>query len=192
MQNNINSVSFQAKLKPITKIKNKQAFTEARNIFTEATKNYPNDSIYITENAVGETVIRLSNNTGNGLYSKREIGIRNIDEQINEMGSDKFAKKLVNMFKALKLQENVTGKLTDIKTNLLRLENMMEFNKRAANYFKLEGKDIMANRYNVLANNNKGKISKLESEQQKFAEEYNNIINDLSKQYKEIIQLQIR
>ena len=191
MQNNINNVSFQANLKPLTKIKNKSAFVEAKNIFTDATKNYPNDSIFITKNTLGETIINLSSNT-NSLYSHKDIGTKSIDKQIDEMGADKFAEKLVKMFKALKLQEEVSVKLTDIKNELVRLTRIMELNKNAANNWESEGKHFIANRYTVLAKNNKGKIDQLKSEQQKFANEYNKKIEDLSQQYKEIIQLKIR
>ena len=68
----------------------------------------------------------------------------------------------------------------------------MEINKNAAHNWKLEGKDSIANRYNVLAQNNKGRINQLKSIQQQFKDEYNKKIEDLSKQYKEIIQLKIK
>ena len=192
MQNNINDVSFQANLKPLTKIKNKEAFTEARNIFKEATKNYPNDSIYITKNTFGETIINLSDETGNSIYSQKNIGTKNIDKQIEEMGADKFAEKLINMFNALKLQEEASLKIADIKSKLVRLTKIMQININAAHNWKLEGKDGIAKRYDVKEKNNKGKINQLKSEQQMFKDEYNKKIEDLSKQYKEIIQLKIR
>ena len=189
MQNNI---SFQANLKPLTKIQNKKAFTEAKNLFTDATKNFPNDSVYITRNTLGETIINLSNNTTNSLYSNKEIGTKNIDKQIEEMGADKFAEKLINMFKALKLQEVTAVKIADIKSELIRLTKIMKINKNAAYNWKLEGKESIANRYDVLAKHNNGKINQLISEQQQFKDEYNKKIEDLSKEYKEIIQLKIK
>ena len=192
MQNNINNVSFQANLKPLTKIQNKIAFTKAKELFTNATKNYPNDSVYINRNTLGETIINLSNDRTNSLYSWKEIGTKNIDKQIEEMGADKFAEKLIKMFKALKLQEKASAKIASMNSELIRLTKVMEINKNAAHNWKLEGKDSIANRYNVLVQNNKGRINQIKSAQQEYKNEYNQKIEDLSKQYKEIIQLKIK
>ena len=192
MQNTINNVSFQANLKPLTKIKNKSAFVEAKDIFRDATRNYPNDNIYITRNTVGETIINLHKDMSNNFYSNKNIGTKNIDTQINEMGVNKFAEKLVKMFKALKLYELTTLKLTDLKAEMYRLSNIMLINKNAARSWYSEGRHTIADRYNILAKNNQGKIDKLKSEEQKLKDEFNKRIEDLSNQYKELIQLKIK
>ncbi len=189
MQNTINNVSFQANLKPLTKIKNKSAFVEAKNIFTDATKNYPNDSLYITRNSLGETVIYLSDSLSN--YANKNLGTKNIDKQIDEMGVDKFAEKLIKIFKALKMHEETSGKLTTLRSKIFRLTKLMELNNHAAYNWASEGKNSIANRYTVLARNNQGKIDQLKSEEQKIANEFNGNIEDLSKQYNELIQLKI-
>ena len=185
MQNNINNVSFNANLKILTKIDNKSAVADAKNIFKNATKDYPNDSLYISTNQLGETVVSLCNDT------KKDIGTKNIDKQISEMGVNEFAEKLIKMFSSLKLHEETFAKLTNIKKEVSRLTKAKEFNTNAARNWNDEGKHFIANRYNVLAKNNEALIARLETEKQTLKSNYNKKIEDLSKQYKEMIQLKI-
>lgn len=189
MQNNINNLTFKANIKPLVKIKNKSAFVEAKKIFTKATKEYPNDNIYITKNSVGETSLNLCNYIDNKFYPNHNICTRNFDKQINDMSADQFADKLIKIFKALKLQEEATIKLNTIKDEINRLNKILKFNKNTAKSLESDGKLFIANRYNVLAENNQGKIEQLKSEENKYKMEYNKKIEDLSNEYKEIIQL---
>ena len=192
MQNNINNVSFHANLKPLTKINKKTEFIEAKKIFTEATKDYPDDNIYITRNTLGETVINLYNDTTNNFYTNKDICTKSIDKQIDELGKDKFAQKLINIFEALKLQQAITEKLSNIKKEVFRLTKTMEVNINAARNWESEGKNVIANRHKILSKNNEAKINQFKTEEKTLSDEYNKKIDELGKEFKEITRLKIR
>ena len=191
MQNNINNLSFKATITPLTKIKNKNAFVEAKKIFQEATKDFPNENMYISKNLVGETSMYLSDHANGKIFRTEEICINNIDKQIEELGINDFANKLINTFKALKLQDGMLKEISALSNEMVKLKNIMKININAAHNCSAEGKDLIAHRYQVLAENNKGKIKQLSVQQKALTDKYNRKIDEFCKQYKEFIQLKV-
>lgn len=191
MNNTIDNLSFKATLTPLIKIKNRHAFVEAKNLFKDATKEYPHDILCITENKLGESSIHLSKHPGGTLFSAEEVCTRNLDKEIETIGINKFANKLVSTFKALKLQAETQNKINDINVELVRLKSLQKLNKNIAKNWKEEGKDVIANRYETLAKFNKNRIAKLNEQKTQIIDKYNKRIDGLSKKVKEIIQLKI-
>ena len=183
MDNSINNVSFRANLKPLTKIENKKAFIEVRQLFKEGTKQYPKDNFIISEESA---YINSPDNISEELF------IDNINILLNSMSPKELANKLINNFNALKFNQQEVDAITLIKAGIKRAKSLLRTNISIATACQKNGNVTMAKRYKVLAQNNEAKINSLRTELAVRTDSYNGKILDMAKQDKDLKQLIIR
>ncbi len=95
MDNTINNVSFRANIMALTKIENKSAFAEVKQIFESKTQKYPKDILYISDGIYGENRLDL-------VKSYQVVSTHRINEQLKSMSAAELADKLVTIFETLK------------------------------------------------------------------------------------------
>lgn len=191
MNNSINNTSFKANIKTLTKVKNKEAFNRVMEDFSKATQKYPNDTLYITRTPYGAYSWHLSKEKHGDFYNSQEIFTDSIDRHIEDMGTKKFAKELINAFKALILQDKISPKVLQLKSDLEKTKAIAQAYKRKGIACESTGKDLNAKRYFIIANRNKAKIEEISAEIAEKRNIFDKEIEKLSKEFKEIGQVEL-
>ena len=179
MDNTINNVSFKANIKTFTKIKNKAAFTEVKQLFENSTKNDTKDVLYISDAFIGGNKLDVGN-THNAVY------IPNINKQLETMSENELADKLVKIFEALKSHTKVYEKNEQLESELNRAKALFNLNSRIS---RACSSSEIAKRYNGLAERNKARFDALTKEITNRLNNFNKKIDKLSEQYEELSDL---
>ena len=185
MDNSINNISFRANVKSITKIKNKSAFLEVKKLFEDKTKNNTDDVLYISDAIFGCNKINLAD-------SHKAILTDGINKQLTTMSATELAEKLAKIFETLKLHAKAYNKNNQLNSELNRAKALLNINSSIARACESEGKISVAQRYNILAERNKEKIEALKKEIENRLINFNKRIDELSKQYEELIELKFK
>ena len=190
MENRVNSVSFKANIKSLTKIKNKSKLVEANNRFKKATVKYPKVNLYITDVGDGEVSLHLSNVAKGKHYTTEEVFISDINKQIESLDVKELSSKFINIFKALMMHDDVSQKISHLKLEINRAHILLKDNLKFAEAWKADGRDYIANRYEVLATKNKERIESLTKELKICTDQFNKKLSSLYDKCKEVRQLE--
>lgn len=117
------------------------------------------------------------------------VAFRDINEQIASMSNSEFAKKLVNIFNALKSHAETAAKLENINSELNRAKTLLKTNKRISNACLSSGKTNISKRYEILIAKNIERIDALTKEKDSCTAKFNKMIEKLSEKYKELLKL---
>ena len=189
MINNVNNLSFKANIKVGTRIRNKSDFETVVSEFRKKTAKFPDDTLYITKSLNNVSSWHINNQKRGDFFDGIELFTNNINEQLKELGPKKLARKLVNAFKAFKLEENTHIRKKEIKQEIEKYSNLVMAYRNMSNAYKNDGKKIMASRYEILATRNEERLEELNKEYTKLTNYFDTNIEKLSREFPEIGQI---
>jgi hypothetical protein len=185
-----NAPAFGASLKIDTAIKDAKRLKNIQKLFAEKTARYPRETLRLSLN---EDTLSLQ---GTILNSKRETSChilpRTMDQIMENLTDNEVAKKLVRLFKGLKVEDKAMTSIVDLEKQHEHLINMSKLNKTKAKAFKATGDIKMSNIYRTLADKNlkqaekinlKGSISDINARYLKTLEKISSGDEDLMSNY---------
>ena len=185
MNNTINNISFGANVKSLSKIKNKSAFVEVKQLFKNNTSKNAKDTLYITDGLMGYNGLALED-YDTVLYT------RGINEQMSNMSAEDFSKKLIKIYESLKSHEKTIEKNNELNSQLKRAKALLNINRSISSACANEGKTGIAKKFSILAQRNEQKIDALNKEINNRLNSFNKRIDELSEQYEELSDLKIK
>jgi len=191
MNTTMNNISFNAKIQTLVKSKNPKAFQAVCQEFEKMTSKYPNETLYITRNKTGAYSWHISDKKSGDYFKGEEIFTNSVDEHIEELGVKKFAKELVNAFKAMKLERQIYKQAKPIKIELDKTSGLSEAYRNIALTQEKDGNNVMAKRYFSLSERFTPKMAKLKMEYDKCVNSFNSKKKQYSKDFPELTQVEL-
>jgi hypothetical protein len=155
-----NAPAFGAKLKIDTVIKDAKRLENIQNLFAEKTARYPREVLRLSLN---EDTLSLQ---GTIINSKRETSChilpRTMDEIMENLTDNEVAKKLVRLFKGLKVEDKAMTSIDELEKQHEHLINLSKLNSTKAKAYKETGDIKMSDVYRTLADKNLKQAKKID------------------------------
>lgn len=165
--NNSNNMSFQASLKVSVPVKDKARLEAINKMFQDKTQNYLSDVLHISKNPdldYGNTQIHhLSINKPRKYQFPAHI-MPNFDEMMAKLNDAELVKKLVQLFKAMKTEQEYNKFEEKIAEGISSATRAIKQNIIYRDRYKRLGKDDYAQTYETLIENSKNRIQALKVE----------------------------
>ena len=180
-----NNCSFKATFDTSLKVANKSRLKNIEKLFKDATKNYPNEKLYLTNSEDGNLMLRTSLQK-DGFYPE-EISTENINEFLDNFSDKEISRKLLNAFKVLRLSDISTQLQKTIQYN----KDKYRSNMLIAKNLRKVGRENFAEKYEMFAKFNKDKVKNLNQQLDNVKNNFFKQREIASKQLPDVMQIEI-
>ena len=164
-----NKCSFKANLKPSIRIKEQARFDNIQDLFSKITKQYPDETLYLSQGKKNNLSIHTSDLKYN--ISGKTINTERLNVLMKKYSDIEIAKRFADAFKILRLSDLSRDITKKIEYN----KEKFRINKQIADNLRSFGKNKYAEKYEEFAKLNKDKIKNLDIQ-------YNDLKNNFKKQ----------
>ena len=164
-----NNCSFRANLKPSIRIKEQARFDNIQELFSKLTKQYPDETLYLSQGEKSKLSIHTSDFKYN--ISCKTINTELLTVLMKKYSHIEIAKRFADAFKILRL----TDLSRDLTKKIEYNKEKFRINQKAADNLRSLGKKKYAEKYEQFAKFNKDKIKNLDIQ-------YNDLKNHFIKQ----------